>query len=100
MKKWVLQLRDYLGTPRVTYTDLNGDGEIRAEDDIVEERTLYPFGMYAFGKITPAASAYRTADEDFTGHTLRGGSSDRLHAMHDMQARYYVAGMGMFSSVD
>ena len=108
LKRWVFQLRDYLGTPRVTFTDVNGDGQIVAADDVLETRTLYPtrrngagapLRSRAFGT-TASVPGYATDDEDFTGHALRGGEVDRVHGLHDMRARYYVAGLGLFGGVD
>ena len=95
--RWVYHLKDYLGTPRVTFSDVNGDGVITPATEILEERTLYPFGLYAFGR---TASGFTGDKRDFTGHEFVGGANQRQQGVIDMLARVYVPGVGVFGAVD
>ena len=100
--RWVYHVRDYLGTPRVTFTDADGDGDGEvsfelADGEILETRTLYPFGAYAFGYVR---DGYEPGREDFTGHESVGREANRYHAVHDMGARHYSPALGRFLGVD
>jgi hypothetical protein len=83
-----------MGTPHITFTDVNKDGIINPAHDILESKTLYPFGMHAFG--TRAAGHERSL-QDFTGHDL---SVEGYQGVHDMKARQYISGLGVFGGVD
>lgn len=103
-ERWVWHVRDYLGTPRVTFTDTNGDGTISpdvAQGEILATKTLYPFGMYAFGY---THAGYEASREDFTGHDIvgveAGDASSRWHGIVDMGARHYSPALGRFLGVD
>ncbi len=95
--RWVYHIKDYLGTPRVTFSDVNGDDVITPSTEILEERTLYPFGLYAFGR---TASGFTGDKRDFTGHEFVGGANQRQQGVIDMLARVYVPGVGVFAAPD
>ncbi|WP_177764047.1 DUF6443 domain-containing protein [Flavobacterium sp. I3-2] len=42
---YVYQYKDHLGNVRLSYADLNGDGEINPAEEILEEKNYYPFGL-------------------------------------------------------
>ncbi len=97
---WVFTYRDHLGSPRVWFTDVNGDGVIKAEDDVLETVTAYPFGMFAFGS---KAEGYESDRRDFTGHELVGATenpSSRYQSVLDAGARTYIPGLGIFAQTD
>jgi len=75
---------------------VNNDGQI-TQVDVLEQKTTYPFGMFAFGM---RASDYDPDRTDFTGHQVVGSNTDRYYASMDMQARYYSPGMASFVVVD
>ncbi len=95
--RWVYHIKDYLGTPRVTFSDVNGDDVITPSTEILEERTLYPFGLYAFGR---TANGFTGDKRDFTGHEFVGRANQRQQGVVDMLARVYLPGVGVFGSVD
>ncbi len=98
--RFVYCIKDHLGTPRVWFTDVNGDGVIKADDDVLETRTAYPFGMFAFGS---KAEGYESDRRDFTGHELVGATNDqasRYQSVLDAGARTYLPGLGIFAQVD
>jgi len=78
------------------FTDVDNNGQI-TQADVLEQKTTYPFGMFAFGY---RASGYEADRTDFTGHQVVGSNTDRYHASMDMQARYYSPGMASFVGVD
>jgi RHS repeat-associated protein len=41
----VYQYKDHLGNVRLSYSDTNGDGQIAAATEILEENNYYPFGL-------------------------------------------------------
>ncbi len=43
--KYVYQYKDHLGNIRLSYADNNGNGDIDAENEIIEENNYYPFGL-------------------------------------------------------
>ncbi len=43
--KYVFQYKDHLGNIRLSYTDMNNDGTITANSEIIEEKNYYPFGL-------------------------------------------------------
>ena len=105
--RWVFQATDYLGTPRVSFSDLDGDGRISYPGDVLEERTVDAFGQYAFGWARPGSL---TDEGGFTGHARVGvGRTGRTptadgagwaYSMVDMEARVYVPALGVFAAVD
>lgn len=42
---YTYQYKDHLGNIRLSYEDINGNGVIKAEDEIKEENHYYPFGL-------------------------------------------------------
>ena len=42
---YVYQYKDHLGNVRLSYSDSNGNGDIDASTEIVEENNYYPFGL-------------------------------------------------------
>ncbi|MFK8055041.1 MAG: RHS repeat-associated core domain-containing protein [Saprospiraceae bacterium] len=73
---------------------MNNDGLIRPADDVLESKTLYPFGMHAFGS---RAGGHTRSVEDFTGHDL---AIEGCQGVHDMNARQYIPELGLFGGVD
>ncbi len=79
---------------------VNSDGVIKADDDVLETRTHYPFGMFAFGT---KAAGHESDRRDFTGHELVGETSNptsRYQSVLNMKARYYIPGLALFASPD
>ncbi len=77
-----------------------GDGVIKADDDALETRTAYPFGMFAFGS---KAEGHESDRRDFTGHETVGVTDDpgsRYQSVLDAGARTYIPGLGIFASPD
>jgi RHS repeat-associated protein len=43
--EYVYQYKDHLGNVRLSYSDTDGDGQIAAATEILEENNYYPFGL-------------------------------------------------------
>ena len=87
--RWHVYRRDHLGTVRAVQRGW-GPAEVRGE--VVEARDYYPFGLQMPGRTYVSGTVTR---EDFTGHEL-----DVESGLHYMGARYYMAALGRFTSVD
>lgn len=46
---YVFQYRDHLGNIRLSYSDINKNGNIEFGDEIIEESNYYPFGIKQWG---------------------------------------------------
>jgi len=42
---WHYIIRDHLGSPRVTFQDINNDGNIQTQTEIEDNKNYYPFGL-------------------------------------------------------
>ena len=45
MLEYVYQYKDIWDNVRLAYSDLNGDGSIDSNNEILKERNYYPFGL-------------------------------------------------------
>ena len=87
-------IKDHLGNTRVTFADLNGNGQI-AENEILQTDHYYPFGMRMEGygrMVTGTENAYtyngKELNQDFDLDWL------------DYGARWYDASIARWSAVD
>ncbi len=84
---------------RVWISDLDGNGHINCEEEILQVRDYYPFGMPHDlpEEVDLPALPYRDADP-FTYNNKE--YEDRVTRMHDYHARWYDAALGRWSVVD
>jgi RHS repeat-associated protein len=97
--RWEYYIKDHLGNIRISFADLNHDGNITvslgADNEILEENHYYPFGMKHDGpwlrrKNLGLANKYNYNGKEempFTGYLYYG-------------ARVYDAGIARWNSVD
>jgi len=99
--EWQLEfiIRDHLGNSRVWISDLDGNGHINCEEEILQVRDYYPFGMPHDlpEEVDLPSLPYRDADP-FTYNNKE--YEERVTRMHDYHARWYDAALGRWSVVD
>ncbi|MFN0117740.1 MAG: hypothetical protein ACKVQC_05525 [Elusimicrobiota bacterium] len=105
--RYEYSLKDHLGSGRLYFSDLDGDGEIKgtldpndanydpANDEILQEAHTYPFGMAMEGTwddVTGSANRYQ-----FTGKEL---NLELDLGWVDFGARWYEPALGRWGGVD
>ncbi|CAL2080928.1 DUF6443 domain-containing protein [Tenacibaculum sp. 190524A05c] len=94
----VYQYKDHLGNMRLSYTDNNGDGNI-TQNEIVEEKNYYPFGLQHKGYNSGKSSIGNSKAEMFSfgGKEL---NQELGIEWHDFGARNYEASLGRWMNID
>ena len=46
---YIYQYKDHLGNVRLTYSDIDGDGQIQSASEVIIEKNYYPFGLQQKG---------------------------------------------------
>lgn len=85
---------------RLSYTDGNGDGQIRVEDDeIIEENNYYPFGLKHKGYNTAVFPLGNSVANKwkYNGVELEEGLGVDIY---EMDWRQYYASLGRFTAID
>ena len=93
---YVYQYRDHTDNVRLSYADLNGDGNIDASSEILQERNYYPFGLEHKGyngNINGVENNYMT----YNGKELE---EDLGLGWLDYGARRYMPDLGRWASID
>jgi RHS repeat-associated protein len=91
-------LADHLGNNRVVFTDLNGDGRIDANSEIVQENHYYPMGMQMEG----SWNNKKVLGSPKQNYKFNGSewSDDFGLAWGDHGARYYLPAVGVWNGID
>ena len=88
------QFKDHLGNIRLSYSDTDGDGEISASSEILEENNYYPFGLKHKG--------YNNVP--LTNHPYKYNGVELNESLeldfYEMPFRQYDAALGRFTSID
>ena len=93
---YVYNYVDHLGNVRLSYSDTNGDGQIRKEDnEILKERNYYPFGLEHQGYNSTVIS-------ENNYHTFNGKELEESLGLNviEMDFRQYDNALGRFISID
>ncbi|MEP3445852.1 MAG: RHS repeat-associated core domain-containing protein, partial [Flavobacteriaceae bacterium] len=94
--RYVYDYTDHLGTVRLSYSDLDGNGTIDAASEILQERNTYPFGLVQKGyngNINGPENNYQT----YLGQEINKELGlDWLSFRH----RNYIPEIGRFFGVD
>jgi RHS repeat-associated protein len=87
--------KDHLGNIRMTFSDLNGNGSIEDDTEVLQENHYYPFGMEMMGLETPQIGA---EDE----YKYNGKELQVEHGLnwYDYGARFYDPNIIRFHSID
>lgn len=96
---YVFQYKDHLGNVRLSYSDMDLNGSIDPNTEIIEENNYYPFGLKQKGYNTVVTSAGNTIAQQykFGGKQLQ----DELGLQwYDFGARNYDAAIGRWFNVD
>ncbi|WP_299438790.1 DUF6443 domain-containing protein [uncultured Aquimarina sp.] len=97
---YIYQYKDHLGNIRLSYSDKNNDGDIdlisgSAENEIVEEKNYYPFGLQHKGYNSTITSRE---------HNYSIGGKEEQNELglnwHDFGARNYDAALGRWMNID
>ncbi|WP_372474858.1 RHS repeat domain-containing protein [Capnocytophaga sp. ARDL2] len=96
---YVYQYKDHLGNIRLSYADVNNNGIIEPNSEILEENNYYPFGLKHQGynevvnaNRSLAAEKYKFGDKEW---------NDELGLnLYDFHARNYDAAIGRWLNVD
>lgn len=94
--KYVFQYRDHTKNVRLSYADLNKDGVIKPDEEILHERNYYPFGLEHLGyhnTIIGVSNNYGT----FQGQELN--TSLELN-IHEWKYRVSDPAIGRFWQID
>src|SRR5690606_2525387 len=85
--------KDHLGNNRLTYADLNGDGEV-TPGEIIEENNYYPFGLkhQGYNELAGDAHKYKVLNREYQRELgLNTIATDYRH---------YDAALGRFNNMD
>ena len=96
---YAYQYKDHLGNIRLTYADSDGDGQISASAEIIEENNYYPFGLKHKGyndivsaNVNSVASRFKFGGKEF---------NDELGLdWYDVSARNYDPALGRWMNLD
>jgi RHS repeat-associated protein len=95
----VNQYKDYLGSVRLTYTDVNKNGVI-SQSEIIEESNYYPFGLKHKGYnnvISSKGNSLGQKDKTFQGQKIDDELGLNWHAF---KWRNYDASLSRFHNID
>lgn len=90
---YVYQYKDHLGNVRLSYADLDGDGEINPAEEILEEKNYYPFGLQHDGYNTGVSDERSVEAEQIKYNGKEFEDSFGLN-MYEMDLRQYDPAIG------
>jgi RHS repeat-associated protein len=87
-------IRDHLGSPRVYFSDLDGNGEIDADAEVLQEMHYYPFGMKIdeLSNVSGAENKYQFNYKEW--------NDDLGLNLFDYASRWYDPAIGRWNSID
>ena len=88
-------IKDHLGNARISFADVNGNTTIEPATEILQEQTYYPFGLEQSGlmaSISGTENMYQYNGKEF--------NADLDLNMYDYGARWYMAELGRWGTVD
>ncbi len=94
----VYQYKDHLQNIRLSYTDNNGDGNI-TQNEIVEEKNYYPFGLQHKGYNDDYSSSGNSIANKFGYNSVELEEALGLNLM-EMDVRMYDPAIGRFNGID
>ncbi|EDP94686.1 DUF6443 domain-containing protein [Kordia algicida OT-1] len=92
---YTYQYKDHLGNIRLSYEDMNGDGNISPETEIKEENHYYPFGLKHKGY-----NGTITGRDHNYGYNGKEEQNELNLNWSDYGARNYEASIGRFMNID
>ncbi|MDD7884635.1 DUF6443 domain-containing protein [Flavivirga sp. 57AJ16] len=94
---YIYQYKDHLGNVRLSYSDTDGNGQISASTEILEENHYYPFGLEHKGYNANVASTNPAQKYKYNGKEFQ----DELGLnMYDYGARFYEPATGRWFTPD
>ena len=92
------QYKDHLGNVRLSYNDINEDGQI-SQFEIIEESNYYPFGLKhkGYNNVTSASGNSVAQRWKFGGKEL---NQELGLNWYDISARNYDPALGRWFNVD
>ena len=97
--KYIYQYKDHLGNVRLSYNDADGNGEISASAEIIEENNYYPFGLKHKGYNTVVNSGGNSVAQKFK---YNGKELEEANGLNWLEygARNFDPAIGRFMNVD
>src|SRR5690606_7907739 len=96
---YVYQYKDHLGNIRLSYADVNGNGNIEPASEILEENNYYPFGLNhkGYNQVVNSNRSEQAEKYKFQGQELQ----DELGLYwYSFKWRNYMPDLGRFFSID
>ena len=99
MLDYVYQFKDHLGNIRLSYSDSDGNGDIDAATEIIEENNYYPFGLKHKGYNNVVSANANSIAKKFGYNGVENEEALGLNLM-EMDMRQYDAATGRWISID
>ncbi len=96
---YVFQYKDHLGNIRLSYADLDGNGSINPNEEIIEENNFFPFGLKHWGYNNVVSSNGNSLAQQWKFGGKQLDQSLGLET-YDFGARNYDATLGRWMNVD
>lgn len=96
---YVYQYKDHLGNVRLSYADLNGDGQIDSGSEILEEKNYYPFGLQHDGYNMGVKPQRSVEAEQYTFLDKEFEDNFGLNVT-ETDFRHYDSALGRFNVMD
>ncbi|WP_062053196.1 RHS repeat-associated core domain-containing protein [Aquimarina longa] len=96
--KYVYQFKDHLGNIRLSYKDANDDKSI-TQDEIIEEKNYYPFGLKHEGYNSAVSSHGNSTAQKFGYNGIEHEQALGLD-LYEMPLRQYDPAIGRWTAID
>ncbi len=96
---YVFQYKDHLGNIRLSYADLDGDGSINPNEEIIEENNFFPFGLKHWGYNNMVSSNGNSLAQQWKFGGKQLDQSLGLET-YDFGARNYNPDLGRWMNID
>lgn len=96
---YVFQYKDHLGNIRLSYSDLDLNGAIDSQTEILEEKNYYPFGLEHKGYNNTVSASVNSVAKNFR-YNGKEITEELGFDMYDFGARNYDPALGRWMNID